>query len=408
MERQSGDASRDSFAQTLIQRLHNGRMVLVALMGGALLAWWGLPSVSIAPNRIVPGTGFSADQVAGWPVALLASLPLWLTVWGALATDQKRLPWLLGLVMLCLVGWPLWLLLAAMQLVDPQLPQARVAIGAGMWLALFLLLLALVELRTRMQLPAWRAWLLFLIPLLALAACIPAGLDRLALWQEYQGRRDDFTAAIGVHLLLVAATVSLSLVIGVGIALLARRLPAMQRAVFSVLNFLQTIPSLALFGLLIGPLAWLANHHAWLKALGVSGTGWAPALLALVAYSLLPVVRNTLVALEGVDPAVIEAARGMGMSRRQIFRQVRLPLALPVLIEGIRITTVQAIGLTTVAALIGAGGLGRLIFQGLGQAAMDLVLLGALPILIMALAADALLAGMARKLQPGPSPGTSA
>lgn len=382
-----------------------GYLVLVALMGAALVAWWWLPSVSVAPNRIVPGTGFSAGQVAGWPMALLASLPLLLTGWVALRAGQQRLSWLLGLVMLCLVGWPLWLLLATVQLVDPQLPQARVAIGAGMWLTLFLLLLALIELSTRMKLAAWRSWLLFLLPVAVLAACIPVGLDRLALWQEYQGRSDDFITAIGVHLLLVAATVVLSLMIGVGIALFVRRVPAMQRTVFSILNFLQTIPSLALFGLLLGPLAWLANHYAWLESLGVSGIGWAPALLALVAYSLLPMVRNTLVALEGVDEGVIEAARGMGMSRRQILQQVRLPLALPVLIEGIRITTVQAIGLTAVAALIGAGGLGRFIFQGLGQAAMDLVLLGALPILIMALVADALLAGMARKLQPGLSPG---
>ncbi|ERL53010.1 hypothetical protein BJB45_17170 [Halomonas huangheensis] len=369
-------------------------------MGLALIAWWWLPSVGVAPNRIVSGTPFTASQVAGWPMAMLAGLPLLLTVWGAMRMDHQRLAWLLGLVVLCLVGWPLWLLLAAVQLVDPQLPQARLAIGSGMWLALFLLLLALIELRTRMQLSAWRSWALFLLPVLVLAACIPAGLDRLALWQEFVGRRQDFFTAIGVHLLLVIATVALSLIVGVATALMVRRVPQLQRAVIATLNFLQTIPSLALFGLLLGPLAWLSNRYDWLDALGVSGIGWAPALLALVAYSLLPIVRNTLVALDGVDEGVIESARGMGMSRRQVFLQVRLPLAVPVILEGIRITTVQAIGLTAVAALIGAGGLGRFVFQGLGQAAMDLVLLGALPIVIMAVAADALLAGVTRKLQP--------
>ncbi|MDR9441029.1 MAG: ABC transporter permease, partial [Halomonas sp.] len=174
-----------------------------------------------------------------------------------------------------------------------------------------------------------------------------------------------------------------------------------QKAGFGVLNFLQTIPSIALFGLLLAPLAWLSANVDWLAALGVSGIGWAPALLALVGYSLLPMVRNTFVALEAVEPAVIDAARGMGMSRGQVFRQVRLPLALPLILEGIRITTIQAIGLTAVAALIGAGGLGTFIFQGLGQAAMDLVLLGALPILVLALFVDALLGALTEILRPG-------
>jgi osmoprotectant transport system permease protein len=178
------------------------------------------------------------------------------------------------------------------------------------------------------------------------------------------------------------------------------RSPGWQRPILGAVSFLQTIPSLAVFGLLIAPLGALASAFPVLQALGVRGIGWAPALLALVAYSLLPMVRNTFVALTDIPEHLTDAARGMGMTERQVFFQLKLPLAMPVIIEGLRITTIQAIGLTAVAALIGAGGFGDFIFQGLGQAAMDLVLLGALPTIALALLADALLTMLAASLRP--------
>jgi osmoprotectant transport system permease protein len=113
--------------------------------------------------------------------------------------------------------------------------------------------------------------------------------------------------------------------------------------------------------------------------------------VAITLYSLLPVARNVQAGIAGVDPAVIEAARGMGLTPRQVFRRVELPLGLPVLLAGLRIVLVQAIGLAVVAALIGAGGLGSFVFQGLGQYAVDLVLLGAVPVILLALAADFLM-----------------
>ena len=141
-----------------------------------------------------------------------------------------------------------------------------------------------------------------------------------------------------------------------------------------------------------------------LAALGVGGIGPAPAIIALVLYALLPIVRNTAAGISGVDPTIIDAARGMGLTRRQIFCRVELPLALPVLLAGLRIVIVQTIGLAVVAALIGAGGLGTFVFEGLGQYALDLVLLGALPAILLALAADFVL-HMASALLPNPTPG---
>jgi osmoprotectant transport system permease protein len=167
-----------------------------------------------------------------------------------------------------------------------------------------------------------------------------------------------------------------------------------------VLNLLQTIPSIALFGLLIVPLSALAAAAPALAAFGIAGIGPAPAIVALILYALLPVVRNTVAGIAAVDPAVTDAARGMGMSERQLFRQVQLPLAMPLLLAGLRIVTVQTIGLAVVAALIGAGGLGTFVFAGLGQYAADLVLLGSLPTIALALGADFLMQLLTPVLTP--------
>jgi osmoprotectant transport system permease protein len=226
--------------------------------------------------------------------------------------------------------------------------------------------------------------------------------DALSIAREYATRRQLFAVALQRHVALVVGAVGPAIVIGFPLGVAAVRNPRLQGPLFAVLNMLQTIPSIALFGLLIVPLSALATAVPQLAALGVGGIGVAPAIVALVLYALLPVVRNTSAGFAGVDGAVIEAGRGMGLTRRQIFRQVELPLALPVLLAGLRIVTVQAIGLAVVAALIGAGGLGTFVFEGLGQYAVDLVLLGALPAIFLALAADFVLQTLSAVLRLGP------
>ncbi|RDB43022.1 ABC transporter permease [Halomonas sp. DQ26W] len=369
-----------------------------------LMAWLVLDAVNVTPNRIVSGTPYRAYEVHGWWAALLAGVPMLAVMVLAWRPDVRRLQAALVVVVGLLSAMPLWLATAVAALADPDMPQARLGVGSSLWLLLFLWLLVVIELRTRLGLPRAFGWLLLLPILIGWWLSLSFWLEPLALFREYQVRSEQFASAIVYHLALVGAAVGASLVLGIVLALGMRRYPGMRKAGFSVLNVVQTIPSLALFGLLLAPLAWLSSRFDWLASMGVSGIGWAPAWLALVGYSLLPMVRNTYVALEGVEPAVIESARGMGMSRRQAFLQVRLPLALPVVLEGVRITTVQAIGLTAVAALIGAGGLGTFIFQGLGQAAMDLVLLGALPIIALALVADALLGALAERFRHGGTP----
>ncbi|WP_042703450.1 ABC transporter permease, partial [Azospirillum sp. B506] len=213
-------------------------------------------------------------------------------------------------------------------------------------------------------------------------------LDALSILKEYANRREVFADAVLRHATLVVAALVPTLLIGVPLGIAAHRVQAVGRAVFPVLNVVQTVPSIALFGLLMAPLAALG---ALLPGVGISGVGPLPAVIALTLYSLLPIVRNTAVGLDGVPAPVREAARGMGLTPRQILLRVDLPLALPVFLSGLRITVVQAVGLAAVAALIGAGGLGAIMFQGLFANALDLVLLGAVPVILLAVAADALL-----------------
>ncbi|MBV9926437.1 MAG: ABC transporter permease/substrate-binding protein [Acidobacteria bacterium] len=188
-------------------------------------------------------------------------------------------------------------------------------------------------------------------------------------WREVLG-------LTGEHLLLVAASTLIAVAVGIPVGLLLTRRASLKRPVLAVANVLQTVPSLALFGFLI-PLPL------------VGGIGARAAVVALVLYALLPVIRNTVTGVEGVDRSVREAAVAMGMTDRQILKQVELPLAAPVILAGVRVATVISVGVATVAAFVGAGGLGMLIYRGLRQNDDKLMLAGAIPAALLALAADA-------------------
>jgi osmoprotectant transport system permease protein len=303
---------------------------------------------------------------------------------------SRTLHWLaLAGSILALIVLPLLAGRAANALMAGAAPAARVGLGGAFWILMLTTGLAAVDATQRIGLAALRRGALALLPAAGLLALAFAGaFDDLSLAREYANRREMFASEFLRHVLLVAAAVVLAAMIGMPLALASRGRPRFGRAMFGTLNLLQTVPSIALFGLLIGPLSALARELPFLQALGIRGIGTAPALVALVLYSLLPIARSTLAGVENVPAAATEAARAMGMRPLQILRQIELPLAWPVLVAGLRIVTVQAIGLAVVAALIGAGGLGSFVFQGLGQNALDLVLLGALATIALALAAD--------------------
>jgi len=229
--------------------------------------------------------------------------------------------------------------------------------------------------------------------------------DGLSIMKEYANRADSFWTEVGRHVMLAIGSLLAAVVAGLPLGILCHRVPRLRAATLSLLNMVQTIPSIALFGLLIAPLAWIAANIPGASAVGIRGIGGAPAFVALFLYSLLPVVANTVVGLAGVSPAANDAARGVGMTDRQRLFSVELPLALPLILTGIRIVLVQNIGMATIAALIGGGGLGVLVFQGIGQTALDLVLLGALPTVAMAFAAAVILdAGIELSTPAGAKP----
>ena len=190
------------------------------------------------------------------------------------------------------------------------------------------------------------------------------------------------------HLWLVGISMALAVVIGVPLGILLTRRPLWRSPVLGVANVIQTIPSLALFGLFL-PFPWLGERADRL------------AIAALTLYALLPIVRNTYVGITGIDASVHEAARGMGLTDGQVLWQVELPLAWGVILAGIRVATVITVGVATIAAAIGAGGLGEFIFRGLAMVDNDVILAGAIPAAMLALLADAVL-GRAEKLVAHP------
>lgn len=192
----------------------------------------------------------------------------------------------------------------------------------------------------------------------------------------------------GRHLLLVGIPVGVATAVGVPLGVALVRRPAWRRIVLGAVGIVQTIPSLALFGFLIP-----------VPVLG--GIGLRTALVALSLYALLPVLRNTVVGIANVDPAVREAGRGLGMTDRQLLWRVELPLAAGVILAGVRLATVAGIGLATIAAAIGAGGLGLFIFRGVAMVDNTMILMGALPAAGLAIAADLGLGALERRLDPG-------
>ena len=358
-----------------------------------------LPVVSVRQSRISLAEPRSLTETfgaGGWAVALSV-----LAVSAALLFVQRPR---LRLALICLAS-PGLLLLAGLGAREAAVglgPYARVAPGAAVWVWLAVMIVAFSDALTRPGLGGWHRSLATFFVLGAAAAIFVAGLiDPLSVVVEYRARADSFQQELKTHILLALGSFGLAFALGFPLGLWLEKRPTARGPVLSILTGVQTVPSIAMFGLMIVPLGWLAAHVPGAAAIGASGIGFAPAFLALLLYSLLPVLANTLAGVQSVAPEVDEAARAMGMDDRQRRWLVTLPLAAPVILLGARVVLVQNIGLATVGALIGAGGLGTYVFQGLAQGAMDLVLLGALPTVFLAIAFAALLDTIIMAIQGG-------
>ena len=361
-------------------------LLLLTLLTLALVA---LPFLNFAPNRLVAGEPLMGWQISRFGLLLLPLLTLWLLLWRHPTRITLMLALLAAELMLAAI---IWLSGHQATLLSQQGSRlARTSFASGLWCsgALILLLITdqvrqLTRHRLAQLLLNLQVWLL---PLLLLFS---GQLSDLSLLKEYANRHAVFDAALSRHLTLLAGTVLPALMIALPLGVTLFRRPGWQGGVFGVLNVIQTVPSVALFGLLIAPLAGLAQQFPWLGDWGISGIGMAPALIALVLYALLPLVRSVVVGLQQVPHEVRESARGVGMGSWQQFIAVDVPLALPVWLAGLRVVVVQTLGMAVVAALIGAGGFGAIIFQGLLSSALDLVLLGVIPVIALAVVIDAL------------------
>lgn len=359
-------------------------------MALGLAAALGLSFLSHAPNRLASGRAIGLIELA----PALLTLPLLLLIMSVCLPPTRRWQLASALGNAALLLGLMWTAgNAAMQLAQGA-PLARTSLGAGFWVLAAVCLLAIAD-----AVQGWIAAVVAAGLACGLALLLGGGaLDQLALMKEYANRQELFHDALLRHLQIVLTTLLPALLIGLPLGVAAARNGRLNQALFPVLNLIQTIPSIALFALLIAPLALLAAAWPQLGRWGFAGIGLAPAVLALVLYSLLPITRSTAAGLQQVPAAVLDSARGMGMTPQQIFWRVEVPIALPLLLAGLRVATVQTVGLAVVAALIGAGGLGSLIFQGLLSSAADLVLLGVLPVLALGLLADAMFKVLSRAL----------
>jgi len=371
--------------------------VLIAVL---LVAGMAIPFANSRANRIVPGTATPFFDALPLAAALpLAGLLVAVAVL-ALVRSPARLRMLASLV--ALGGLAIGLGIAADGLTPAGDRVARVAPAGGFWLLMLAFSLMASDAVARLRLRPWPRMGLLAVVVAAVVAILLSGLwNEVSVLREYANRADGFWREAGVHVLLALGSLAAATVIGIPVGILCNRVPRLRAAIINTLNAVQTIPSIALFGLLIAPLAWVGANIPGASALGIAGIGIAPAMLALFLYSLLPVVANTVAGLAGVPESAEEAARGMGMTDRERLLEVDLPLAFPVILTGIRIVLVQNIGLATIAALIGGGGFGVFVFQGVGQTAMDLVLLGAVPTVALAFAAAVVLDAFVELATPG-------
>lgn len=379
-----------------------GNPLLTLYLALATVAAYSLPFLWVAPNRLLSGEPVYVWQVFQMQDSLIG------------------VAWAWGLIgFLCIATWmPLQRSIQAMVVVAISISLAgmwqlggqhaslisqtegtlsRTSLGAAFWSLGAIGWLIALDAINRLQLKnLWRlliqsALLMPLILTLAVSLPLASGENadqQLSIVKEYVNQSDVLWSATLRHLQIVLLAILPAVVLGITLAWRMMQHQGLQKVFFPVLNVIQTIPSIALFGLLMAPLAWIAVQMPAMARAGISGVGIAPAVIALMLYALLPIVRSTLAGFGQVPAEVIHAARAMGMSTWQLLWQIELPLALPVLIFGLRTAVVQTTGLAAVSALVGAGGLGQIMFDGLFSAANELVILGVIPIVLLAMFAD--------------------
>ncbi|MDP2231996.1 MAG: ABC transporter permease, partial [Actinomycetota bacterium] len=280
-------------------------------------------------------------------------------------------------------------------------PYARYSLGAGVWLAGFAAFALIISARRELGLGTVPGWVVTLLAPVGIAIAAAMGsLDDLGILVEYHNLGQRFWPSVVQHITYSASSIIVATILGVGLGVVAYRFRRASAPIFSVVSAFQTVPGLALIGILVAPMAALSYAFPALRRIGVGGLGWAPVVLALTLYALLAIVRNTYAGLASVPPQTVEAGRGMGMTSSQVVRRVQMPLAAPVVFSGVRTASQQTVANATLGAFVAAGGLGPLVFFGLAQQANDLVVLGSIALVALALTVDGLMRGLQYLVTP--------
>lgn len=356
--------------------------------------------LGIAATFVPDGLIFRSNRIAsGEHTALFAAFGDWgwvvLALWAlALLAGVSRLPYRPRGIIATAAGGVISILLvwragvAASLYAERTGDIARTSLGWAFWVALFACYVLIFAATAWIGRGGVRTALSYL-PIAGVGVLLTSGeLSALAIAREYANNADSFWGEFRLHLAYVAGSVAVGLASGFLLGLLAARRARFEPLVFGTLNVLQVLPTLAFIGLMNPLLTALSNRYALVADLGVRGVGWAPVIIVLSAYAVYPIARNTHTAIISLDPEVIDAARGVGMGRWRLLAEVELPLALPVIVAGLRIALVQTTAGAIIAGLVGGGGLGTFVFLGASETATDLILLGVLPIVTLALFFD--------------------
>lgn len=364
-------------------RANSGKAAYPGVLAGIVAFFMNF--IILKENRVVEGVGYSLFSSAPlWLPSIILLLLIAVLIFSFFESNagKQRGYYSAGCILLFLT---LTALVISADFLDVNnYAFGRISLSGGSWM-LFLSSFLLMNSGKRDNIP----FIMKLIPFLLLFAFVISGnLIDLGISKEFNNEKKRFYEELSRHLYLSLRSVLQAIIIGIPLGILAWKKEKTKAGVFAVINSLQTIPSLALFGMLIPPLAWLSFRFPELRELGFKGVGQTPAIIALTLYALLPVVRNTFTSLSVIENRLLDAGRGMGMTGSQLFWKVELPIGLPIILGGVRIALVQTTGNATVAALIGAGGLGFFVFRGLEQAAPDLILMGVIPIILLVMFLD--------------------
>jgi osmoprotectant transport system permease protein len=373
--------------------------VIACAVGAVALAT--LPLVLFKANRILPGEPRAIVDVLPATLAWGFHALLALVAVVALFSRNAVVRLVFGLAGLAVT---VMVVADAASILTPDGNRVvRVAPGGGAWVLVIVFGLLATDALTQLRLGPLARVACLVTCLVSVVAALASGyFDDLSIMREYANNAGRFADEARRHATLALGSLLAALTLGVPTGIACHRAPRLRAAVLGALQVVQTVPSIALFGILMAPLGALVAAWPTLASVGVSGIGAAPAAVALFLYALLPIVANTVVGLARVPESAVDAARGLGFTPSQLLRDVELPLALPTLLAGVRIALVQNVGLVTIAALIGGGGFGTFVFQGIGQTAMDLVLLGALPTVAYAYSAAVLLEALVERSQRVP------